>query len=68
MCFAQEHNAVTPVRRQPAAPRSRGKHSTAEKLLDELLVYSINPTDEKLLTIEGKSVVSKEITNMFPIT
>ena len=28
MCFAQGHNAVTPVRLQPAAPRSQVKHST----------------------------------------
>ena len=28
MCFAQRLNAVTPVRFEPAAPRSRVKHST----------------------------------------
>ena len=28
MCFAQRLNAVTPVRLEPAAPRSRVKHST----------------------------------------
>ena len=30
MCIAQGHNAVTPVRLEPAAPRSRVKHSTTE--------------------------------------
>ena len=29
---AQGHNAVTPVRLEPAAPRSRVKHSTTEPL------------------------------------
>ena len=28
MCLAQGHNAVTPVRLEPATPRSRVKHST----------------------------------------
>ena len=32
MCLAQGHNAVTPVRLEPAAPRSRVKHSTTEPL------------------------------------
>ena len=32
MCLAQGHNAVTPVRLKPAAPRSRVKHSTTEPL------------------------------------
>ena len=30
--LAQGHNAVTPVRLEPAAPRSRVKHSTTEPL------------------------------------
>ena len=30
MCLAQEHNALTLVRLEPAAPRSRVKHSTTE--------------------------------------
>ena len=30
MCLGQGHNAVTPVRLKPAAPRSRVKHSTTE--------------------------------------
>ena len=30
MCLAQEHNAVTPVRLEPVAPRSQVKHSTTE--------------------------------------
>ena len=32
MCLAQGHNAVTPVRLEPVAPRSRVKHSTTEPL------------------------------------
>ena len=32
MCLAQGHNAVTPVRLKPVAPRSRVKHSTTEPL------------------------------------
>ena len=28
----KDHNAVTPVRLEPAAPRSRVKHSTTEPL------------------------------------
>ena len=32
MCLAQGHNAVTPVRLESAAPRSRVKHYTTEPL------------------------------------
>ena len=32
MCLAQGHNAVTPVRLEPAAPQSQVKHSTTEPL------------------------------------
>ena len=32
MCLAQGRNAVAPVRFEPAAPRSRVKHSTTEPL------------------------------------
>ena len=32
MCLAQGHNTVTPVRLEPAAPRSRVKHSITEPL------------------------------------
>ena len=32
MCLAQGHNAVTPARLEPAALRSRIKHSTTEPL------------------------------------
>ena len=30
MCLAQGHKTVTPVRLEPAVPRSRVKHSTTE--------------------------------------
>ena len=36
MCLAQGHNAVTPVRFEPAAPRSRLKHSTTEPLRSQI--------------------------------
>ena len=32
MCLAQGHNAVTPARLEPAAPRAQVKHSTTEPL------------------------------------
>ena len=32
MCLAQGHNAVTPVRLEPMAPRFRVKNSTTESL------------------------------------
>ena len=32
MCLAQGHNAVKPVRLEPAAPLSQVKHSTTEPL------------------------------------
>ena len=35
MCLAQEHIAMTPERLEPAAPRSRVKHSTTEPLRSE---------------------------------
>ena len=36
MCLVQRHNAVTPVRLEPATPRSRVKHSTTEYILTTL--------------------------------
>ena len=36
MCLAQGHNAVTPVNLEPAAPRSRVKHSTTEPLHQQI--------------------------------
>ena len=32
MCLSQGHIAVTPMRLEPAAPRSRVKHATTEPL------------------------------------
>ena len=40
MCLAQRHTAVTPVRFEPATPRSRVKHSTTEPL--RFLVFFVN--------------------------
>ena len=36
MCLAQGHNAVTQVSLEPAAPRSRVKHSTTEPLHQQI--------------------------------
>ena len=36
MCLAQGHNAVGPVSLEPAAPRSRVKHSTTEPLHQQI--------------------------------
>ena len=38
--LAQGHNTVTPVRLEPAAPRSRVKHSTTEPLRSRMFVVS----------------------------
>ena len=38
MCLAQGHNAVTPVRFEPAAPPSRVKHSTTEPLRSKICI------------------------------
>ena len=49
MCLAQEHNTVTlvspPVRLEPAAPRSRVKHSTTElpKIAFTVEANTMNP-------------------------
>ena len=40
MCLAQGHNAVTLVRLEPAAPRSRVKHSTNEPLRSQHIRYA----------------------------
>ena len=37
----KDHNAVTPVRLEPAAPRSRVKHSTTEPLRSLIKVYTV---------------------------
>ena len=39
MCLAQGHNTVTPVRLEPAALRSRVKHSTTEQLCSHPLGF-----------------------------
>ena len=42
MCLAQGHNAVTPVRLEPTALRSRVKHSTSEPLRSLICCHAIN--------------------------
>ena len=44
MCLAQGHSTVTPVRLEPAAPRSRMKHSTTE-LYMFYIVFFFNVKD-----------------------
>ena len=39
MCLAQVHNAVTPLRFEPAAPLSPVKHSTTEPLRSPKNIY-----------------------------
>ena len=46
MCLAHGHNAVAPVRLEPATPRSRVKHSTTEPLRS--LKYQL------LISFQGK--------------
>ena len=41
MCLAQGHNAVTPVRLEPAALRSRVKHSTTEPLRSHSIISTL---------------------------
>ena len=40
MCLAQGHNAVMPVRLEPATPRSRVKHSTTEPIPESDLGFN----------------------------
>ena len=53
MCLAQGHNAVTPVRLEPAAPRSQVKHSTTETLRSFSDVAFIMLINVKMPTIVG---------------
>ena len=39
MCLAQGHNTVTLMRLEPAAPRSRVKHSTTELLCSLVVLF-----------------------------
>ena len=55
MCLAQGHNAATPVRLEPAAPRSRVKHSTTEPLR-YLSIMCIKYSKSNLLGIFGGSL------------
>ena len=38
MCLVQGHDAVMPMRLEPAAPRSRVKHSTTEPLRSQYII------------------------------
>ena len=57
LCLAQGHNALTPVRLQPATPRSRYKHSTTKLSLPTIKCHeniSSNVVDTILWNIEGR--------------
>ena len=45
MCLAQDHNTVTPVRLEPAAPRTRVKHSTTEHCAPSFFVVKLIISD-----------------------
>ena len=48
MCLAQGHNPVTPVRLEPAAPRSRVKYSTTEPLRSPVIcILSLTSISEQ---------------------
>ena len=51
MCLAQGHNTVTPVRFEPAALRSRVKHSTTEPLrsLPNVMLNKENGNSEHIV-------------------
>ena len=42
MCPAQGYDTVTPMRLEPAAPRSRVKHSTTELITALVAVFVYN--------------------------
>ena len=42
MCPAQGYDTVTPMRLEPAAPRSRVKHSTTELITAYVAVFGYN--------------------------
>ena len=45
MCLAQGHNSVMPVRLEPAATRSRVKHSTTEPLCSQMCSFTHRETN-----------------------
>ena len=53
MCFAQGHNAVTPVRLESTLPQSRVKHSTTEPLW-----YIDNVQEDRMRHLKGVSDIS----------
>ena len=67
MCLAQGHNAVTPVRLEPAASRSRVKYSTTEPLRSNIIIgkksvgynsYEINYKSEEKNQWAGINIIS----------
>ena len=51
MCLAQGHNAVMPVRLEPANTRSRVKHSTTEPLCSHFPQVTARLGDALALTL-----------------
>ena len=64
MCLAQGHNAVTPVRLEPSAPRSRVKHSTTEPLRS--LVYDMHLQENTLNYLKIGAKVTQTVAQYPP--
>ena len=67
MCLAQGHNAVKPVRLQPAAHRSRVKHSTTEPLRSLCSCYMQQNISYVLSAIHMKFKPGPEVIKLFSI-
>ena len=48
MCLAQGHNAVTPVRLEPAASQSQVKHSTTKPLCSLKFVENMSTCSQDI--------------------
>ena len=55
MCLARGHSALTPVRLQPAAPRSRVKHSTTDQMRSLCDVFAYRRLEPTWLLISHQS-------------
>ena len=60
MCLAQGHNAVTPMRLEPAAPRFRVMHSTTKPLRS---LKNLNVDDDIGDRQQWRSQIAEKITH-----
>ena len=60
MCLAQGHKAVTPVRLEPAAPRSHVKHSTTEPLRSISKYCAWKQSVTAIIEMSGLTTINKE--------